>query len=100
MRSIVIALLIAVACAPGGVAETPRPTTPSERTPSTSASNPTASPASVSTFAVPAGMRPHDVAPARDGGVWFTAQGSGELGWLDPATGTVRRIALGEGSAP
>jgi hypothetical protein len=25
-------------------------------------------------FPVPAGSRPHDVAPAADGGVWFTAQ--------------------------
>ena len=31
-------------------------------------------------YPVPAGSRPHDVAPARDGGVWYTAQGSGELG--------------------
>jgi virginiamycin B lyase len=49
---------------------------------------------------VPAGSRPHDVAPARDGGVWYTAQGSGELGWLDPRTGRVREVALGAGSAP
>ena len=35
---------------------------------------------SVREYPVPAGSRPHDVAPARDGGVWYTAQGSGELG--------------------
>lgn len=29
---------------------------------------------------IPAGSRPHDVAPARDQTVWYTAQGSGELG--------------------
>jgi virginiamycin B lyase len=40
------------------------------------------------------------VAPAADGGVWYTAQASGELGWLDPGTGDVREIALGAGSAP
>jgi virginiamycin B lyase len=51
-------------------------------------------------YSVPAGKRPHDVAPARDGGVWYTAQGSGELGWLDPKSGTTRHIALGAGSAP
>lgn len=51
-------------------------------------------------YPVPAGSRPHDVAPALDGGVWYTAQGSGELGWLDPATGETRHIALGAGSAP
>jgi virginiamycin B lyase len=51
-------------------------------------------------FAVPAGTHPHDVAPAQDGGVWFTAQRTGELGWLDPATGAVTLIPLGAGSAP
>jgi virginiamycin B lyase len=49
---------------------------------------------------VPAGSHPHDVAPAADGGVWYTAQAAGRLGWLDPATGEVREIPLGPGSAP
>jgi virginiamycin B lyase len=49
---------------------------------------------------VPAGSRPHDVAAAGDGGVWYTAQGSGELGWLDPKTGAVKEVPLGTGSAP
>jgi virginiamycin B lyase len=40
------------------------------------------------------------VAPAPDGKVWYTAQGAGELGRLDPATGEVERVPLGEGSAP
>jgi len=51
-------------------------------------------------FPVPAGSRPHDVAPALDGGVWYTAQGSGELGWLDPETGETRHTPLGAGSRP
>src|SRR5437764_5695516 len=51
-------------------------------------------------YAVPAGSHPHDVAPAVDGGVWFTAQSAGYLGWLEPATGDVRQIALGPRSAP
>jgi virginiamycin B lyase len=51
-------------------------------------------------YPVKAGSHPHDVAPARDGGVWFTAQASGELGWLDPATGRIRLTPLGAGSAP
>ena len=51
-------------------------------------------------YPVPAGAHPHDVAPARDGGVWYTAQGSGQLGWLDPKSGKTRHIALGAGSAP
>jgi virginiamycin B lyase len=40
------------------------------------------------------------VAPAADGGIWYTAQGSGELGWLDPETGETRHVALGAGSRP
>ena len=51
-------------------------------------------------YAVPADSHPHDVAPARDGGVWYTAQRSGALGWLDPATGKTKHIALGKDSAP
>ena len=65
--------------------------------PSASVSEPTFE---VTTYQVPAGSHPHDVAPAADGGIWYTAQGSGELGWLDPASGEVREIALGAGSAP
>jgi virginiamycin B lyase len=51
-------------------------------------------------FPVPSGTHPHDVAPARDGGVWYTAQSSGELGWLNPKTGRSRLTRLGAGSAP
>jgi virginiamycin B lyase len=54
----------------------------------------------VQEFAVPGGSRPHDVALAGDGKVWYTAQGSGELGLLDPATGAVTEIPLGRGSRP
>jgi virginiamycin B lyase len=42
----------------------------------------------------------HDVAPAPGGGVWFTAQRSGHLGWFDPASGRTELIALGANSAP
>ena len=55
----------------------------------------------VQEYAVPPGTHPHDVAPAPDGGVWYTAQATGRLGWLDPATGADdrgRRSAAG--SAP
>jgi len=52
-------------------------------------------------FPVPAGDHPHDVAPAADGmRIWYTAQAAGALGLLDSATGDVRTIPLGEGSAP
>ena len=42
----------------------------------------------------------HDLAPAPDGGVWFTAQRIGHLGWFDPASGHTELVALGQGSAP
>jgi virginiamycin B lyase len=51
-------------------------------------------------FPVPEGSGPHDVAPAPDGSVWFTAQAAGALGRLDPRTGHVDEIPLGHGSAP
>lgn len=51
-------------------------------------------------YAVLAGAHPHDVAPAPDGTVWYTAQRQGALGRLDPATGAVEQIPLGPGSAP
>ncbi len=98
----------------GGCAAAPDPTVtatagspsattrPSSAEPSaTTAPTPEAEPTYVvETYPVPAGSRPHDVAPANDGGVWYTAQGSGKLGWLDPETGEVRETALGSGSAP
>src|SRR5205823_9859570 len=61
---------------------------------------PTVAQPAVQEFSVPAGSHPHDVAPAVDGGVWFTAQGAGYLGWLDPNTGETRQIPLGPRSAP
>lgn len=54
----------------------------------------------IEAFPVPAGSRPHDVAPAADGGVWYTGQNTGELGWLDPVTGEVEVVDLGTGSRP
>lgn len=42
----------------------------------------------------------HDVAPASDGGVWFSAQASGHLGWFDPQAGRTELISLGSGSGP
>ena len=75
-----------------------------DRTPSTAPTTTTASAGDgavdVRTYPVPSGSRPHDVAPAGDGTVWYTAQGSGELGRLDPATGKTHEVSLGAGSAP
>jgi virginiamycin B lyase len=54
----------------------------------------------VTEYDVPAGSHPHDVAPAVDGGVWFTAQAREYLGWLNPETGEIKQIPLGQGSQP
>ena len=51
-------------------------------------------------YRVPAGSHPHDVAPAADGTVWYTAQLAGALGRLDPKTGKTTHVPLGDGSAP
>jgi virginiamycin B lyase len=111
VRLLLPALLVLSACGTDGASGTPaasqtvEPMTPSpdapviSSEPSTSA-QPAALEFEVQTFPVPAGSHPHDVAPAVDGGVWYTAQRSGELGWLDPQSGEVREIPLGAGSAP
>ena len=54
----------------------------------------------VQEYPVPPGTHPHDVAPAPDGTVWYTAQHTGKLGRLDPKTGKTTEIPLGDGSAP
>jgi virginiamycin B lyase len=52
------------------------------------------------TYPVLAGAGAHDVYPAPDGTVWFTAQAAGKLGRLDPRTGKSELIALGPDAAP
>jgi virginiamycin B lyase len=51
-------------------------------------------------YPVSKGAHPHDVAPAPDGTVWYTAQTQGALGRLYPTTGKTEHIPLGRGSAP
>jgi virginiamycin B lyase len=51
-------------------------------------------------FNVPKGDHPHDVATAPDGTVCYTGQHAGVLGRLDPGTGQIDRVPLGEGSKP
>ena len=48
-------------------------------------------------LATPRATGIHDVAPAPDGGVWFTAQRSGHLGWFDPGHRQRRARAAGRG---
>ncbi len=52
------------------------------------------------TYNLPAGSGPHDVAPAPNGLVWYTAQKAAALGILDPETGKITEVDLGEGSRP
>jgi virginiamycin B lyase len=56
--------------------------------------------ANVAYYDVPRGSHPHDVAPAPDGTVWYTAQRTGALGILDPKSGKVTQVKLGPDSAP
>jgi virginiamycin B lyase len=103
------ALVLLVAGCTGSPSLTASPSLPPSEAPSevpSEASLPSIAPTpltlefSTETFPVPAGTHPHDVAPAVDGGVWYTAQRTGRLGWLDPETGETREIPLGAGSAP
>ncbi len=101
-----VALLLA-ACGSGGVVS-PGATDSSipavSDTPAVGDGEPAAGPVDGSLamveYAVPPGSHPHDVAPAPDGTVWYTAQASGALGRLDPRTGETHPIPLGAGSAP
>ena len=57
---------------------------------------------SSSYYPVTSGTHPHDVAAARgaNGPVYFTAQRTGKLGILDPKSGKIEEVALGDDSAP
>jgi virginiamycin B lyase len=57
---------------------------------------------SVQEYPLPRGLFAHDVwaDPAPGGPVYFSAQGSGKLGILDPKTGKVDTLPLGKSSAP
>ena len=63
---------------------------------------PAAGSVTVQEYPLPGGHRVHDVwaDAAPDGPVWFSAQGSGHLGILDPKSGKVELVSLGEHSAP
>lgn len=63
---------------------------------------PAAAQVTIQEYPLPPRLRVHDVwaDPAPDGPVWFSAQGAGQLGRLDPRTGAVELIPLGPNSAP
>jgi streptogramin lyase len=47
----------------------------------------------VAYYQLPSGSYPHDVAPAADGGVWFTGQIQGFLGHFDPASQKLDKVS-------
>ncbi|MGH8949187.1 MAG: virginiamycin B lyase family protein [Acidimicrobiia bacterium] len=120
LLTLFMATMLACTAGTGGTTLAPTPTTPPPPSTAATVGDTTTVPSTVTetttsttqlativpedlvleSFPVPAGSGPHDVAPALDGGVWYTAQDTGELGWLDPSTGETRHTALGEGSAP
>src|SRR6516164_6912020 len=51
-------------------------------------------------FPISSGIGLHDLTPAPDGAVWFTAQGKGMLGRLDPKVGAFKTVSLGQDAAP
>jgi virginiamycin B lyase len=66
------------------------------------AATPALTQVTVQEYAVPRGHGIHDVwaDAAPNGPVYFSAQGSGHLGILDPKSGKVEFVALGRGSSP
>ena len=111
-RALLVIALIASACvAPPTATETATPTatpvalssaaaSPAGGESTTSGHGPGPMLTETKEYPVGPGQGPHDVAPAADGAVWYTAQRSGELGRLDPKTGATRMVPLGPGSAP
>jgi virginiamycin B lyase len=93
----IAAALLAAGCSTGDTGSSPPARTTSA--PATVPSTPDIQPR-LETFELPAGAGPHDVAPAADGGIWFTAQRAGYLGHLDPASRAVTQVPLGQGSRP
>ena len=104
----VVLLLTMTACAPVPVeapADTPATVAPTvapevAATATQVAEIDVAATYTIQEYAVPAGSHPHDVAPAPDGSVWYTAQATGELGRLDPATGATYHILLDPRARP
>jgi virginiamycin B lyase len=83
-------------------ADVPSPTeidSPALSAPTTAATSERVTP-TMETFPVPPGSRPHDVWAATTGDVWYTGQGRGVLGVVDPGSGEVEEIPLGDGSRP
>jgi virginiamycin B lyase len=99
LASLIALVTVAGACGDGGERPTRIPPSSARPAPEGSAAAAEAT-VRLTEYPVPSGSHPHDVAPARDGTVWYTAQATGRLGRLDPTTGRTEELPLGEGSAP
>jgi len=109
LRFLVLLAFLGAACGASGpdlssASRFPATATPASSPAASAAGSPATTPdagaVKLVEFPVGPGQGPHDVAPAPDGGVWYTAQRTGELGYLDPKTGATRMVKLGSGSAP
>jgi virginiamycin B lyase len=96
VASLMLGTLVGAACL-AVVAASP-PTSPAAPSSPGAASSPGGF--TMAEFGVPPGTHPHDVSPAADGGIWYTGQHSGTLGHLDPVTGEIEEIDLGDGARP
>jgi virginiamycin B lyase len=101
VRALALAVVVATAAGCDGDPPASRP----DPTPTAASAATSPPPGGTTTpraqvFDLPAGAGPHDVAPAADGGVWFTAQSAGYLGHLDAGTRRVTQVPLGSGSRP
>jgi virginiamycin B lyase len=97
---LVVCTVAAPACSSDDGDDSARPPRSTSATTTTTSRDAPAAAPTIERFEVPGGSRPHDVAPAEDGTVWYTAQSIGKLGRLDPETGSVHEISLGDDSAP
>jgi virginiamycin B lyase len=100
LLAVAMAALVVAACSGGSGRDSSLPAPAPGPAGSTGATAAPQTRLALTEFPVPAGAAPHDVAPAGDGGIWFTAQAGGYLGHLEPGGGGVTRVALGEGSRP
>jgi virginiamycin B lyase len=98
LAGLVALVMVVGGCGDGAERSSQAP--PSSARPAPQASGATDPPVRLQEYPVPDGSHPHDVAPAKDGTVWYTAQATGRLGRLDPRTGRTNELPLGEGSAP
>jgi virginiamycin B lyase len=100
LRNIAAAFALTLALGACGAPEPESSPTPAPGTPTAEPSETPAAEFTVTEYNAHPRSRPHDVAPAAGGGVWYTGQGIGQLGRLDPETGSSLMVDLGEGSAP